>query len=427
VINTCNHITVFEHQSIKVGQDIDGVEFRREVLDAMRSYYGDKGVPYFNLIHNGVRFNQHVGVIQVGKTIIEVLPKADATSKGIGEKKKWRDMLINMLSAVNFFEIHSPSRSSLKLSSNSILDLYFEIFIKEVEYLLHSGLLKQYRKKEGNIFALKGSIQFSKHIQQNITHQERFYVRYTTYDIEHKLHFILLKTIKLLKRINTNPQLHSRIGALLLHFPEMPNIKVTESTFEKIIFNRKTLSYKNAIEVSKLLLLRYHPDVSRGKNDVLALMFDMNKLWERFVFVSLRKHKPKETTITAQSSKCFWKPENNRRSRIRPDIVINKDTDNCIVLDTKWKKLNGRNPSPDDLRQMYVYHEYYNAKKVALIYPCESDSKSSGRFLDPATSDETKKECSILSLAVQPDNIKNWQKNIFKFILPCTTSNTQNP
>jgi len=98
-------------------------------------------------------------------------------------------------------------------------------------------------------------------------------------------------------------------------------------------------------------------------------MFDMNKLWEQFVFISIRRHKEKQTTITAQTSKYFWKPESGYRSKIRPDIVVNIEKLDCVVLDTKWKNLNGYNPSPDDLRQMYVYHEYYNAKRVALIYP----------------------------------------------------------
>ena len=192
----------------------------------------------------------------------------------------------------------------------------------------------------------------------------------------------------------------------------MPDIKVSETTFEKITFNRKIQTYKNAIEVSKLLLLQYHPDVRNGRNNILALMFDMNKLWEQFVFVSLRKHKSIDTTITAQISKYFWKPETGNRSKIKPDIVINKNTDNCIVLDTKWKNLNGYNPSSDDLRQMYVYHEYFLAKRVALIYPSTDNSKSSGIFLDPTTNKELDKECSVLSLAVEP-KIRIWQKNIY--------------
>lgn len=142
-------------------------------------------------------------------------------------------------------------------------------------------------------------------------------------------------------------------------------------------------------------------------------MFDMNKLWEQFVFVSLRKNKKSDITITAQTSKYFWQPKNGNRSSIRPDIVINKDEENCMVLDTKWKNLNGYNPSPDDLRQMYVYHEYYKARKVALVYPGSELRKTMGSYLDPFTGKVIEKECSIFSFPVQSE-IKIWQESIRK-------------
>ena len=406
------HITVFEHQALRLNQEIDGVRFDLNRLKALQNYYGESGVPYFSLIHNGVRFNEYVGVIQIGDIVIEVLPKADNSFSGVSEKKLWRDILIDMLFTVGIFDIHAPSSSALKLKSNSILDLYFELFINEVEYLLHNGLVKQYRKKEGNVTALKGSLQFGRHIQQNLTHQERFYVCHTTFDVEHKLHFIIYKTICLLKQINSNAAIHSRIGALLLNFPEMSDLKVAENTFDRIVYNRKTLIYKKSIDIARLLLLHYHPDVSRGKDNVLALMFDMNYLWEQFVFVSLRKYKESTTTITSQISKSFWKPQSGYRTKIRPDIVVNKDKENCVVLDTKWKNLNGYNPSPDDLRQMYVYHQYFNAQRVALVYPGSVTERNSGTYLDPKTSKESEKECCIISLSVET-KIKQWQKNIY--------------
>ncbi len=406
------HITVFEHQSLRT--DRGDQRLTPGQLEALQLFFGENGVPYYSLIHHGVRFNEYVGVIQIGKIVIEVLPKADKSN----DTDRWRNVLISMLHVVGILDIHAPSNSNLRLRSNSILDLYFELFIKEVEYLMHRGLVKKYRKTDGNRTTLKGSIQFAKHISQNMVHQERFYVKYTTYDKEHDIHAILYKALKLLTYINTNVQLNSRLGTLLLDFPELYDIKVFESVFEKIVFDRKTEPYRNALEIAKLILLNYHPDVNRGTNNVLALMFDMNVLWEQFVYVSLRKHKARTTSIAAQNIKNFWKPISGYCSRIKPDIVLDKGTKDCVVLDTKWKNLNGYNPSPEDLRQMFVYLKYYGAKKVALVYPGTENKNQSGQYYDHRSHDSkhlSDEECSVISIGVEKD-VKAWQKTIFESI-----------
>jgi len=419
-MNNCkNHITIFEHQSLKVGQRYkshkkckseDDVEFKDKHRQYFERFYGDKGVPFFKLIHKGVRFNKYVGVIQLGNLTVEVLPKADKIISKNDEKDVWRDILIGMLGAVNAFKIHAPSSSSLSLRSNSILDLYFEIFIKEIEYLFNKGLIKKYRKAEGNILSLKGNLLFSKHIQKNLVHQERFYVKHSNYDNKHLIHQLLYKTIYLLKRINNNVALNSRIGNLLLNFPEMKDIKVTESLFNKISLNRKTEEYKNALEISKLLLLNYHPDLSNGQNHVLALMFDMNLLWEEFVYVSLRNKLNNIISISAQTTKNFWQPTEGSDSNMRPDIVITMDGENTIVLDTKGKNIGDSNPSSNDLRQMYVYHHYFNANKVALVYPGE-EVDIAGAFYTPGQEVDRTKICSILKVPTK-NTISIWQDNI---------------
>lgn len=209
---------------------------------------------------------------------------------------------------------------------------------------------------------------------------------------------------------------------LLLDFPEMPDLIVNEGTFDKLSFGRKIQPYSRALEISKLLLLNYHPDVSQGENHVLALMFDMNILWEQFVYHALRKQilkSGKQMTIHSaqRSSKCFWQPDVGRASKIRPDIVINDKLDSCVVLDTKWKNLKGYRPALDDLRQMYVYHEYYHAKKAALMYPGDDDSVISGRYLDPIGNNDGGKECSIISIPVVRDDIRAWEEDIFRRFL----------
>ena len=396
------HITVFEHQSIRVNQIIEGIAFDQHKLIAFQEYYGQNGVPFYSLIHNGIQFNEYVGVIQVGNTLIEVLPKAD---KNENDETKWRNILIGMLRAVGSFDIKTTSNSNLKIKPNTILDLYFELFIKEVEYLYHSGLVKKYRKTEGNSTALKGNLMFGKHLQQNLTHQERFYVSHTTYDTAHLLHFILYKAIKLLKHINTNIGLQSRIGSLLLNFPEMPDIKVTETTFNNIVYNRKTKHYQKAIEIARLLLLQYHPDVKTGRNHVLALMFDMNLLWEKFVYMSLRKHFS-AGEIRAQSSKPYWKLDGYRPVHLKPDIVISRG-DQTFVIDTKWKMPEGNIPADTDLKQMFAYNEYWQGIHAILLYPdnipADEPAFISGSFANRGGGARQHK-CSTMKVSVLDNN-----------------------
>lgn len=404
--NQREHIEVFEHQSIFLNQKFEGgIVFDQEKLDSLIKFFG-KGVPYYSLIRNGIRFNEFVGALQIGNLLISVLPKADKYQQETPEEKaRWNSILVDMLRVVHGFDVKAPSTSHLKIKNNTVLDLYFEIFVSEVEGLLHRGLAKKYRQIEGNLNALKGSIQFSRQISKNSIHKERFYTKHTTYDIEHILHIILYRTLRLLKRINTNTALIGRINALTLNFPEMPDRKITEADFGKIVLNRKTQDYQKAIEIAKLILLHFYPDISSGRNDVLALMFDMNLLWEQFVLVSLKKHKNLKTK--GQESKSFWQPEGGYKRKIRPDITIEK-AGLKYVIDTKWK-LVSTEPSINDLRQMYAYHHYFKAEKVALMYP-GNYSNMNGSFM-PIDGTDGVKECGLLFSQFE-SSVKEWQKSI---------------
>jgi 5-methylcytosine-specific restriction enzyme subunit McrC len=406
-MNNIHLFTIFEHDDLVEGNRYNEVEFTAAHHAALENFYKEKNFPYYRLIRRGVRFCEYVGVLQVGKLVIEILPKADRHN----DQNAWRERLVSMLQTVGIFNVHAPSSSSLALQSNSILELYISLFVQETEQLLHQRLIKRYRKVEANSTALKGNLLFAQQLQHNLVHQERFYTRHTTYDQAHPLNCVLFQTLALLRRFSLSVSLKSRVDALYFNFPTLSKLQLDETFFQKIIYSSKTKTYQKAIEIARLLLLNYHPDLQKGNNEVLALLFDMNLLWEQFIYKSLKKHLPNLYTVEAQTQKTFWKTNANS-VKMKPDIVItNVTTGNCLVLDTKWKNMEIDSvPSPEDLRQLFAYSKFHDNAKTALVYPSTANHYTEGHFWEQV---EKTTSCGVLLLGVQHE-IEAWQREIVK-------------
>ncbi len=114
-----------------------------------------------------------------------------------------------------------------------------------------------------------------------------------------------------------------------------------------------------------MIILNYAPNISSGSERMLALLFDMNSLWEEYVLVQLKKAcQHTSYTVTGQETKGFW-----ANMTLRPDIVISQNGQTEIIIDTKWKRIEGNKPSINDLRQMYVYNDHWESKMAVLLYP----------------------------------------------------------
>jgi 5-methylcytosine-specific restriction enzyme subunit McrC len=362
-------IQVFEHQQLLV----DNHSFQKQHWEALGWYNSAHNGDFFTLLPKGVRFNHYVGVIQIGNLTIEVLPKIGKVSEN-DNKSLWQKVLIDMLRECHWMQVYAHEKAALRFKPNSILEAYFEIFIHECEKLIRQGLVKKYRAVNSNSTTLKGKLLFARQVQLNSIHQERFYTGHHTFDRENIFNQILLKALNLVPDLSQSPYIKDKVSSLLLSFPELSDIVVSSSTFEKLVFDRKTTRYKEAIEIAAMLLLNYRPDIISGNNHILAILFDMNNLWEEYIFRQLSRYRPNNFLIRAQNSKSFWKLNGSTSIRkIRPDIVIHdQETGSSIILDTKWKIPDYNIPSDSDLKQMFVYNEYWSATQALLVYPNQS-------------------------------------------------------
>ena len=314
---------------------------------------------YFTPVYQGILFNSYVGVIQIGGLTIEILPKADNSNN----KSLWRDVLLHMLKECRYLQVDNVSETNLKRRYNSILDVYFEIYLKELEYLIKRGFIKKYKRKQSNQSALKGKLIFSQNIQKNLVHKEKFFCEHQVYNKNHLIHQVLLQGLMVIEDLK-NSNLSDRINKLMFEFEDVDKIKVTSNHFEKIIVNRKTQPYLKAINIAKMLILNYSPNISSGNENMLTLLFDMNKLWEEYIYRILQKNKPQEYKVSYQNSDKFWE-----NKKIKPDIVITDSNGDNFVIDTKWKLIYSNKPSDDDLKQMFVYNLHWKSKRSMLLYP----------------------------------------------------------
>ena len=358
----------FEYASYNTkNEGKEGKKLPENLYESLKSFSGEKELPYYSLTATGVRFKNYVGALQIGKWTVEVLPKFDRNMP----TSTAQPILIQMLRQAGILKTNTPTESNLRIKRNYILETYLQMFLDETKSIIHRGLIKKYHKREDNTYVLKGSLNFNKHLSMNLIHAERFYVKHTIYDQQHELNQVLYKTLNVILGLDASFYLISEIKSLVLNMPELNDIHVSEEFFERIKWSRKNEHYKTAIEIARLLLLNYHPDLSHGKNNVLALMFDMNDLWEKWFAKRLRLAASDlglPIGIKEQVKKTFWIPSNGYSIKQKPDMVIEAANDMRIILDTKWKIIHNR-PSEDDLRQMYTYNQLFESNRSYLVYP----------------------------------------------------------
>lgn len=376
-----NVISVFEHARLEVGEhypvardlqlvakgalsksEVQRVLFKRDHFDSLVRYNEQNESRFFTVGFDKIKFNQYVGVIAVGGLTIEVLPKAD----GLEDEAKWQKALIQMLKVAHGLPLHEAGHAQLSLRRTSVLEYFLRLFAEEVQRLVHQGLVKRYRTNAGVTPALKGRLDLPRHIRNSIVHKERFSVVHQVYDTDHLLHAILKRSLALVEDVTKDPITLGLAKDMQWAFEHVQDRLVTSTSFERIRLDRKTRCYADALTLAKLILLNYAPDVKSGRDHILSLLFDMNKLFEIVVLRLLKRAATDRTDVTVlgQNSREFWNGQ-----KIRPDILIEKEGRLKCIIDTKWKLPKDDRPADPDLKQMYVYNRQYGSAESVMLYP----------------------------------------------------------
>lgn len=331
------------------------------------------------------RTRQWVGVVQVPGVQIEILPKIDALvagSSGTGDEQvqyEARRNLLYMLSLSGDVPVRSRDVARLAIRQAPLSETLAAIFADRLRHELLLGPEHAYQEREANLRCFKGKMRVSRQVLHNAAHRERFYCRYDEFSQDTLMNRIFRAACRRLLEATRTPGTQDALRHCLLLLDGVDDVEIQESDFARITLTRQSERFEDVLRFCRLILSARTPTVQAGGSRTFSLLFDMNKVFERFVAAFLRRHvlgKLPGVQIFPQAAhhkRNLMECEGSGVLRLEPDVLVEAPASR-LVMDTKWKLLapgkRGRGGVADtDLYQLYAYTRRYGCKRSVLLYP----------------------------------------------------------
>lgn len=326
-----------------------------------------------------IQVTSFVGVIRApGGYQIEVLPKV---GKAIGGGAvKARQLLIEMLCCLNGFRHVQTDSAKLSAKRIPLLEIFISEFLRTVEHIVKRGLRSDYRQRQDNLFALRGKLLMSEHLRQNLFRADRFFTEHDEFSTdrpENRLLHAALRHVLSLTGTQANQQLARELDFV---FADVPPSTQPRIDFQQVRLDRGMGYYADALAWVRLILDEESPLTGSGRHGAPSLLFPMEAVFEAYVAKHLSRQlvPPLRLKTQARSHHLVRHCEQNW-FRLKPDLLVRNLDRNLLVLDTKWKLLDGLKAngtdkyglSQSDFYQLQAYGLSYldGVGDVVLIYP----------------------------------------------------------
>ncbi len=330
--------------------------------------------------YNKVKFINYVGIISVGNLVIEILPKISITKDAI----KDREILMFMLSKCNKLSVDIKEMLNTNIIKQSLIDILAKIFTQKLLKELQKGMYFQYISKEDSLNKIKGKIMVTQNSKINGINKAKVYCKYDEFTENNLFNAILKRAANFISTLVKDNGVNKDLNIIRNMLLDVDDIYIPQNDLNTYRLNRKNERFTEAFTLAKLILSNTTMDKSTGKEKGFSMLFEMNYLYEEYIGILLKEALEDENTSvkTQEKSKyLLWNTKTQRNEiALKPDIVIYKNNEPKIIIDTKWKAASVDNReiyNQGDIYQMYAYITTYTiCEKCILLYPKISNDTS---------------------------------------------------
>lgn len=355
-----------------VVKEYDEIEISNCDLDKLQDYLKcNKLNSVLKVTRHGIETTSWVGVIKYKKHQFQILPKLICDN---GNTENILKNLIFMLSYTKKLDIRTSDTAKLSNSKNPFIEILIREYAKSLFECLKRITPKKYVREEDNLNYLKGKIKFTENIRYNCSNQAKFYCEYDEYSENNILNQLFLFVSTCLYNISNDSYNKKTLKFIINYYADIKLISFDRFKAGKIKLSRNQELFKKPFNLAKMFIEKTSVDLSKNKFENITLIWDMNKLFEEFVFEIMKKFKDKlGYKLVAQKGRRLLKNDTSKKRNTFVDIMVEKgDGEELerIVLDTKYKKfVSSDDFSNADVFQVSTYCLLHNANKAVLIYP----------------------------------------------------------
>ena len=230
------------------------------------------------------------------------------------------------------------------ISTTELIDLFAKILINSTARLLKQGLDRNYVEHEYIVNGIKGKLNLSASIKQNLLRSSKTICLYDEFDYN-ILHNQILKTTvsKLLRVNNLDKGLKNELHQHFQKLPPISEIKIRNSHFKQIRLHRNNYHYDFVLKVCQIINENLFIDESSGNykfKDFTREDKQMARLFEDFVR-NFYKIEQSDFKVKRDNIKWNFISESEEYSRMLPimqtDISLHSPA-RKIIIDTKYYK-----------------------------------------------------------------------------------------
>ena len=373
------NITIQEcFESLKIKSSIDNKSISEREANELNDYIKNNNLDMDNIIwgRDTVIFINYVGYIKLSTVTIEIIPKVNINNS----VEEGRKVLLNMLKKSGIININYSEINNVNLYKMSLNEVFAYLFVYKLKKEISKGLYYEYIYVNENIATLKGKLVMQKHIKNISSATPKAFCKYEEFSIDNKLNRTLLYAIKKLLRQINNIETIKILRHIQSYFTDVKEENISNLELNNYKFNRLNSRFEESFILAKMLLGGDSSIGDKGKDKSFSILFRMDEVFEKYIANILLSNLEEMVVHTQHSKYKLLASENSNRGifQLRPDVVIEIDGKETIIIDTKWKRIsnkyNRHGVKRDDLYQMYAYiTRYQYVKNVILLYPYNSN------------------------------------------------------